>query len=578
MRWLVAADWRALSTLVLAYRGQTLNWKDVQELRKQGNIVEGKKLSYDLLEADPRDFRTRSMLEWLIYDELRPAFKVAIEAIKVGKRPQQADLRRIEQALTEFTQLPAQRPGMACSVLLQQLCRIGPEFPRFAAFVRWVGIEGLRQEDWSSQASNDGTWPPLVVSVARALTKWTKARDTSFERLEETLQWLDVATPVAEGDDNLWLQWDRAGMLRRLERYDEAVRALSAVIKAKRNEFWVWAEAGRLYETDDPDLALACFCQALLCPSSPEFVAKAHRELAELLAERGEFAQACVEIGIASSIRQEQGWRIGDELDSLMRESWYDPIPSDAQDPKCYYAAHAPLALSLCFDEVETRPATFLGVLKLPPPQDAKPGWKPRPRTRFAVMPEEGKSVSLLGPHLRKTPWRPGEAVSLVLGRQAGQAEETIVQIIRRPDGQPWDFTVSGHGVVAREASETQSMRIFAGRDLGELHADSDSLSNEEMRLGDGVYFRLTMNPKNGRVDVFAAKPAPLPDVDVKQIQGRLRRADSKGHGFVDDVFVPPNVVKTVSEKVDEVCVVAVYARHPEKGHSWRAIRISATR
>lgn len=553
-----------------------MDWKDVQQLRKQGDIVEGKKLAYDLLEADSRDFRTRSMLEWLIYDEAKPALAKAIEAAKAGKRPQQADLRRIDQALTEFTRIPAQCPGMACSVLLQQLCRIGPEFPRFAAFVKWVGIEGLRQEDWDAQTSNDGTWPPLVVSVARALTKWTKARDTSVERLEETLQWLDVAMPVAEGDDNLWLQWDRAGMLRRLERYDEAARALSAVIKAKRNEFWVWAEAGRLYAPEDPDLALACFCQALLCPSSPEFVAKAHRELAELLVERDEFAQACVEIGIAASIRQEQGWRLGDELESLMREPWYDPTPSDAQDPKSYYAEHAPMALSLCFDEVETRPATFLGVLTLPPPRDARPGWKPRPRTRFAVMAEEGKSISLLGPHLRRTPWKPGEGVSLLLGRQAGQVQETIVQIIHRSNAEPWDCTVSGHGVVAREASETQSMRIFAGRDFGDLPLDGDSPSGEEMRLGDGVFFRLTVNPKNDRASTFAAEPAPLPDADVKEIQGRLRRADSKGYGFVDDVFVPPHVLKTLPDDVDEVGLLAVFAPHPEKGHSWRAVRISA--
>lgn len=554
-----------------------VDWKDVQALRKQGNIAGGKKLAYDLLEADPHDFRTRSMLEWLVYDQAKPAFKNAAEAVKADKRPQQADLHRIDQALTEFTKLPAQCPGMACSVVLQQLCRIGPEYPRFAAFVRWVGIEGLREEDRSAQSSNDGTWPALVVSIARALTKWTKARDTSVQRLEEAVQWLDAATPVAEGDDSLWLQWDRAGMLRRLERYDEAARALSAVIKAKRNEFWVWAEAGRLYVTDHPDLAHACFCQALLCPSSPEFVAKAHRELAELLAERGEFAQASFEIRIAASSREEQGWRLGDELENLMREPWYDPETTAAQDPKRYYAEHAPLALALCFDEVETRPATFLGVLNLPPPRDAKPGWKPRPRTRFAVMREEGKSVSILGPHLRKVPWKQGEPVAMVLGRQAGDAEETVVQIINRPDGKPWDCTAIGHGVVAQEAADGKPMRIFAGRDLGDFPVDSDCTSSRGMGAGDGVSFRMTTNPKNGRIDLFAASPAHLPDTDVKQIHGRLRRAESSAHAFVEDVFVPPHVVKTVPEHVDEVGVVAVYARHPKKeGYSWRAVRISA--
>lgn len=555
-----------------------MDWKNVQELRRKGSIAEGKKLAYDLLEADPRDFRTRSMLEWLIYDEVKPNFKKAIEVVKADKKPQQADLGRIDQALNEFTRLPAQRPGMGCSVLLQQLCRIGPEYPRFAAFVRWVGIDGLRQEDWSSQSSNDGTWPPLVVSVARALTKWTKARDTSMERLEETLQWLDAATPVAEGDDALWLRWDKAGVLRRLERYEEAARALSAVIKAKRNDFWVWAEAGRLYQADDPDLALACFCQALLCPSSPEFVAKAHRELAELLAERGDYSQACVEVGIAASAREEQGWRLGDELESLMREPWYDPTPSDALKPKDFYTAHASLALSLCFDEVETRPASFLGVLNLTPPRDAKPGWKPRPRMRFAVLTEDGKSVSMLGPHHRKVPWKPGEAVSLVVGRQEGQADETIVQIIHRSDGQPWDCSVPAHGVVVREASDGRPMQVFAGRDLGDILVDTGSTSGGGIRIGEGVSLRLTTNPKNGRVDAFSARPARLPEVDVKQIQGRLRRADGKGHGFVDEVFVPSHVVKTVPSEVDEVGVLAVFAPHPEKGHSWRAVRISVTR
>lgn len=554
-----------------------MDWKDVQELRKQGNIAEGKKLAYDLLEADLGDFRTRSMLEWLIYDQAKPAFRNAVEAVKADKRPQQADLHRIDQALTEFTKLPAQRPGMACSVVLQQLCRIGPEFPRFAAFVKWVGIEGLREEDWSTQSSNDGTWPALVVSIARALTKWTKARDTSVQRLEEAVQWLDAATPVAEGDDSLWLQWDRAGMLRRLESYDQAARALSAVIKAKRNEFWVWAEAGRLYVTDDPDLAHACFCQALLCPSSPEFVAKAHRELAEMLVERCEFAQASVEIKIAASSREEQGWRLGEELENLMREPWYDPATTDAQDPKRYYAEHAPRALTLCFDEVETRPATFLGVLNLRPPRDAKPGWKPRPRTRFAVMREEGKSVSILGPHLRKVPWRQGEPVALVLGRQVGDAAETVVQIIRRPDGQAWDRTAIGRGVVAQEAADGKPMRIFAGRDLGDFPVDSDSTSGGGMGAGEGVSYRMTTNPKNGRIDLFAASPAHLPDTDVKKIQGRLRRAESSAHAFVEDVFVPPHVLKTVPEHVDEVSVLAVYARHPKKaGYSWRAVRISA--
>lgn len=554
-----------------------MGWKQVQALRKEGKIAEGKKVAYELLEADDSDYRTRTQLEWLIFAEAKPNFQRAIAAVKDKKRPQHADLRRIDQALTEFTRIRPERPGWACSAFLDQVARVGEEYPRFAAFAKWVGIEGLCQQDWQVQQSDTGTWPPLVVTVARALTKWVKSRDPSVDRLEQALQWVDASLTVADGDDRLWLQWDRAGILRRLERYDEAARALSAVIKAKRNEFWVWAEAGRLYATEDPDLALACFCQALLCSSSPEFVAKAHRELAELLAERGDYAQASREIGIASSIREDQGRRLGPELEALMRESWYDVDAAGAVEPRSYYLKYAPAALTLCFDEVETRPATFLGVLNLPPPKDAKPGWKPRPRTRFAVLSEGGKSTSLLGPHLRKVPWQHGDAVSLILGKQAGQSSETIVQVVRRPDGKAWDCTEAGQGVVARQASDSHSMRVFAGRDLGELPTDRDSQPDATLQPGDGVRFRMTTNPKNNRVDVFAIEPGPAPEQDVKRVHGTMRRAEGKGHGFVDDVFVPPPVVKDVPDDVGVVSGIAVYAPHPKKGHSWRAITLSPT-
>jgi hypothetical protein len=111
----------------------------------------------------------------------------------------------------------------------------------------------------------------------------------------------------------------------------------------------------------------------------------------------------------------------------------------------------------------------------------------------------------------------------------------------------------------------------------GDFPVDSDSTSGGGMGAGDGVSFRMTTNPRSGRVDLFAASPAHLPDKDVKQIQGRLRRAESKPHAFVEDVFVPPHMVKTVPEHIDEVGVVAVYARHPVKeGYSWRAVRVSA--
>jgi hypothetical protein len=363
-------------------------------------------------------------------------------------------------------------------------------------------------------------------------------------------------------------------VLRRLGKYEEAAKALSGVIKVKRNEFWVWAEAGRLHVHDDPDLALACFCRALECPADPEFLVKVRRELAELLAEREEFSQASLEIKAAADARLAQGWGLGRELEQLMGESWYEHEPASAEDSKRYYAAHSGEALTLCFDHVETRAANYVGKL-LSPADPSRPDRKPRPRPRFAFLTVEGDSLSLLGPYARKVPWKPGDPLSLVTGKIEGQARELVIQVLPRPDGHAWDRTLPAAGVVVREGSPTRSPKVFAGSDIGEIHVDRDSGQPASLRVGDGVQMRLTKDAKTGITEAFAVTAGPLPNGDVKQQQGRLKRSRDGGFAFLDGVFVPPPVVRSVGEEVVEVTAVCVYSWNERKNeYSWRAIRI----
>ena len=555
--------------------------KDVQGLRKGGKFAEAKELAYSLMERNPKDMRARSELEWTIYFELKPTLAKAKDAVKADKRPHPSDLRKIDEALSEFTRIPPERPGMACSVILGQLCALASDHTRFAAFVEWVGETGLREEDWQATDSAGGKWPPLAVQIARALAKWVKARsDASEERLEQSLRWLLAAVPVATGDDAIWLAWDRAIVLRRLGRHAEAAEALSDVIKAKRSEFWVWAEAGRLYREDDPDLALSCFCRALECPADAEFLIKARRELAELLSERGEHAQASLEISAVARVRTEKGWTIGAELQALMDEPWFDSEPREARDPKKYYAEHSVAALALCFDSVETKAATYLGLLTLPATGTTAPDRKPRPRTRFAVLEGEGRSLSILGPHLRKTPWAQGQPLSLLIGKQQGQSQGAIIQVMNRSEGEAWDCTLRGAGVITREASLERSVQVFAGRKIGLVNADRTTVFKHPLALGAPAQFQLTENPKNGRVEAFAINLSPSLDEDVekdvKQVRGHLRRAQNGEFGFIDDVFVPPPLVKEVPPAVTEVLVLAVYSWNPKKDkHTWIAAAVT---
>lgn len=554
-----------------------MTWADVQVLRKSGRFQEAVDLGLQELANDPDDFKLRTQIDWAFYGLVKTHVSGIVSTLKGGQPAPNAVVNQIHQALRRYARQPKRRPDNALSNILRELSKIAPHFAFFPGFIRWVGIDGLGVEDWQYNQLDGNRFPPIAIGIARGLAKWIKAfPDAAEEDIDLALAWIDRVRPAAEGDDALWMDWDRVYLLRRVHRHVEAAGVLGPVIKAKRNEFWVWAEAARLYSEEQPDLALACACRALECGSEPKFTVKVHRELAQMLADRGEFAQASSELAAVISLRQEQGWGIDAELQDLINSSWYDPSAQGAERANDFYAHHSQDALVLCFDSVEVKPATYLGTIVPQQQKDAQPGRKVRPLPRFAIRESNGASVSIVGPGVRCRNIKAGDPVTLVLGRQRDSDRNAIVQVSVRSDGTNWDCTDSGVGLVTREAADERRAKVFVDRDF-EVGIDDDAwIGAHSPKVGEGVRFRVTQNRKTGRKDLFAVEPGPRPDVDVKVITGHLMR-NSKGFAFVDNAFVPRFMVETVLPEVDTVVAVLVYAKHPkEDRYGWRAVAISA--
>src|SRR5690606_13836229 len=136
-----------------------------------------------------------------------------------------------------------------------------------------------------------------------------------------------------------------------------ASEQIARVLKRKRNEHWAWSEAARIYVDEQPELAIACYCQALRLGAEPKYVGKVHCELAALLAASGDFSQATREVLIAAESYDREGWKHPPELRNLLESEWYDPS-LESRDAVAFYAEHADDALALCFDRVTEIPAT----------------------------------------------------------------------------------------------------------------------------------------------------------------------------------------------------------------------------
>ncbi|MBB3978626.1 tetratricopeptide (TPR) repeat protein [Rhizobium azooxidifex] len=515
------------------------------------------------------------MNEWDIFKQIKTLITDFAAALDRNQPVNPRHVDEIMDWMRKFYRLKPRVPDMACSAILGQLTKVGPHLPKFPDIIGWVGPEGLRSEDWKPNEFEGKTYPSLAMKIARALCKWVKAHsDASNSQIGMALQWAERVKETAAGDDALWLNWDVAALLRRSGDFQRAAELLSGVIKSKRNEFWVWAEAGRLYQSEQPELALACFCRALECPAEPKFLVRAHEELAELLAGQDEHAQASLEINITIAIREAEGWPLGRRLEELLAKPWYDPSAGGAEEPKAFYARHSSAALALCFDVVETKTATCLGVLVPHSPAGTRPDRKQKLLMRFAIKDAKGLAWSLVGPKTSKMKFEAGSPLTLVIGRQHGDDRRTVIHVATRLDSAYWDCLEEHIGVVVREATDDTSMKVFIDG-TGEEAAVGVS-EDKSLRIGDCVRFRVARNPKNDRLDAFNVERNDLPTKNVKLVHGQLRR-NTKGFAFIDDVFVAPFLVGSIDSATEDVTALAVFGKHPSRGdRTWRAISLNA--
>ncbi|MDD4967480.1 hypothetical protein [Halothiobacillus sp.] len=548
-----------------------MNWQNVQALRKAGQIDQALKTAVEILVADPGDFKTRSQYEWLIFDRIKRIVDHMGEALKRSQQVNGQDVQDLMSWMREFYRQEPQKPGMVCSNILTQLAKVGQHLPQFLEIVRWIGPDGLSDEDCRPREYQGKTYPSLGMKVARTLCKWGTAHpDASEEQMKLVLEFAERFGDKAKLDDPIWLNWDMTIVLRQMGDFQRATELLAGVIKAKRNEFWVWAEAGRLYQSEQPELAVSCFCRALECSAEPKFLVRAHRELAALLAEQEEYVQASKEVALTINIREAEGWPIGREMEEMIASPWYDPSADGAEKPENFYAKHSNAALALCFDVVETLEANYLGSLVPSPPKDVRPGWKPKPLFRYATKDSKGQTWSLVSPRLKGLKAEVGAPLVVVVGSQNEDDRQTIVHVSARKDGQKWDCLESGIGVVTRETVAEKTTRILILDSGDEVNLNEPS--GAAFHIGDGVRFGLARNPKNNRVDVFNVELCELSEKHFKRVKGQLRR-NPKGFGFVEDAFVPPYLVERANPDAIEVTAIAVHAKNPAKGgYGWRVV------
>ena len=548
-------------------------WKQIQKLRKEGALEQALKEGLEFLQQDDGDFKVRSQIEWVHYDLIKQVSQSWQDYRNKNQRPPGHLQNELLEQLRSYARIKPEIPGMASGKILNILCPMATGLDAFPKILQWffdqdkTGQLALPPDDWKPNVWNGKTFQSAAVKVARALAGWVKARpdSTSAENFDFALETCEKVHRKAADEDKLWLEWDLTSLHRQAGNFEQAEALLRSVLKAKRSEFWAWAEAGRLYRQSRPRLAMSCFCQAARLGNDPKFVGKVHIELSEMLAELGEHGQASKEAVIAAGIYDEQGWSHPKELQALLAADWYDPsLPHEP--PQSFYGLHAERALTLCYDNTETVPANFIGFT------EGKDGKKPVPR--FAV-PDDGGAFSLLGKRALPTDkLKPGHPVEVTVATEGSRRD--ILDLAKREDGSLWDVIGKEPAVLARVFDEGEQIEIYFDRERHFRVPSAVLVDGVDLYAGMGMIAGIVRVGKKNRPQVAFAEPSELPDIeDFRIVAGEIRRMDA-GFGFIQDVFIAPHLLDDFPDELNEAGVMAVVKWNKKREEwGWQAITIS---
>ena len=541
--------------------------KEITALRKAGKLKEALELGRQVMAVDPENMWNARAMGWVYYDHLKVEVSLIDEAERASKPIPRKAIEGVSRWLKEYTSLPREVPGMLHSKIMFQLVRIGRYLDLFLPFLAWAGDAWYQEEDLRQSSWEERFYAPLVVKVARECGAWLKAHPQELDKFSGFVEGqLLKAVSCARDDDKTWVNWSLALLQRRRGEIAQAAKTISPILKLKRTEFWVWSEAARIYQEEQPELGIACYCQALCCGAESKFLGKTHLELATLLVQQSESAWASKEILAAASIYDQEGWRHPIELENSLASEWFDPS-AEGIDTIALRKEHATEALSLCFDEVVTVDATFLGM------EDHPLGKKPRPT--FAARWLDGYRPFIRGRRanqlIRKA--KSGIPVHLIIGIDGERRE--IIDTLSRPEGCFWDSLNRCEGIITRIDPEKGSVRAYiAYEDYCWVSIGTENGQFDQLVPGMGIALRTHSN-RAGKRHVSHWELCELPETPHIRIAYGPIEIRKSGIGFVGDIFIPPHLLES-SMQAAPVRVVAVKELDRKKNQpGWKAVAIT---
>ncbi|MCB5224642.1 MAG: hypothetical protein WCY21_05945 [Candidatus Cloacimonadaceae bacterium] len=468
-----------------------------------------------------------------------------------------ANYRESKFCLNYYLKLSNTRPSQLHSCMLQLAHQLYKnEKLNIVSFVKIWDMNLLQPEDYKQSEYEGKKYPGLAEKVYQAVFK-----ELSRSSVREEIVYFDdfLKKAIDCFPDNIWLTYYKSKLLYTLQEYDEALQCIIKVLKVKLGEFWAWQHAGNiLVKSGNYDLAVACYCKALICPVEKDKLLKIRCDLVPLLVKSGKLTEAAIEIRI---IMESNNDRIIQEITHYLSEDWWKENNEKKDSNKEFYETQAEKASELLHNDLPWHKAVFARTFT--PKQNNKI------LVKILVEIENGRLEETIAP-VKSFPFLKNQPEGLPLKTKffVDKDKLNILAIEQRNDGSKWDIIPSYFSMVDQINDKKTSVRCIAvnkdhlsySKQIGQEHMlTAESIYSGEFQLpsqkelsklkvGRPIEIRALLKKRENRtvLDIFTYKILEPDAIDfnlVKEFSGNIKIHYS-GFGFVENVYVPTELIK----------------------------------
>lgn len=292
--------------------------------------------------------------EQMVFDNV--AWQVGKLVFDLHKQ-EEIDYQKIDALFDQIKTSHFTKPNSAYSFLYKAFHKGHQNWPNYLEFADWWGFQHFEGRDYLEEEIPNSSKKMMALVEQAYIAYAKKLLDGVPNGFTKQVDAVKIAAFLPLLDELIEKQprykypaFFKAKLLIALGDPEDAFSAFLPFAKLKRNEFWVWSAMAEMF-AHSSDKQLACYCKALSCRSSDEFLIKVRQKLATLLIKAEKFDEAKTEIIQIVHTAEIQGWNISNQVSSWLSSNWFKEA-SAYKNNHVLYSAHAPNAERLLFSNI----------------------------------------------------------------------------------------------------------------------------------------------------------------------------------------------------------------------------------